>query len=324
MSFYPDSFTLTTPSDREIAVTRDFHAPREVVFDAFTKPELVRRWLLGPPGWTMPVCEIDLRVGGRYRYVWHKASTGEEMGMGGEFRHVARPSKLVATEKFDHAWYPGEALDTTTFEERAGITTVRLVVRYETKEARDTATRSGMEKGMAAGYDRLEQIIAAPAGDTAGRSLIDEPSTSEMPAIQAAAIHLTIPRDQIQQVMGPGIGEVMEAVQAQGVGPAGPWFTHHLKMEPGTFDFEICVPVSAPVKPVGRVEPREFPARQIAQTTYRGPYDELGPAWGELDEWMKAQGHSPAPDLFEVYVAGPESGPDSANWRTELRRPLRT
>src|SRR5450755_3271003 len=130
--FYPDSFKVSTPTDYEIQVTRDFHAPRELVFDAFTKPELVRRWLLGPDGWTMPICEIDLRVGGLYRYVWRKESTGMEMGMGGVFREVIRAEKLVATEKFDDAWYPGEALDTTIFEDQgSGTTKVRLTVLYE-------------------------------------------------------------------------------------------------------------------------------------------------------------------------------------------------
>ena len=163
MLFYPESFTVSTPSDREVEVRRDFNAPRQLVFDAFTKPELVSRWLLGPDGWTMPVCEIDLRVGGAYRYVWRKESTGTEMGMGGVFREVVRPAKLVATEQFDEAWYPGEAVDTTVFEEKGEMTKVTLTVLYESKEARDAATRSGMERGMIAGYNRLEQVLASLA-----------------------------------------------------------------------------------------------------------------------------------------------------------------
>jgi len=161
MLFYPQTFKLSTPSDREILVERDFDAPRALVFDAFTRPDLIRRWLLGPDGWTMPVCQIDLRVGGAYRYVWRKESTGAEMGMGGTFREIVPPQKLVITEKFDDAWYPGEAINTTTFEERSGVTTVRLVVTYESREARDIASRSGMERGMIAGFDRLEQVLAA-------------------------------------------------------------------------------------------------------------------------------------------------------------------
>ncbi|MBY0506978.1 MAG: SRPBCC family protein [Bryobacteraceae bacterium] len=158
--FYPDSFKVSAPSDLEIEITRDFHAPRALVFDAFTKPALVRRWLLGPPGWTMPVCEIDLRVGGAYRYVWRKEGVSD-MGMGGLFREVSAPRRLVATERFDDSWYPGDALDTTVFTELGEITKVTVTVRYESKEARDTARRSGMEHGMAAGYDRLEELLRA-------------------------------------------------------------------------------------------------------------------------------------------------------------------
>src|SRR6185503_10544390 len=159
--FYPDSFKVSTPTDREIQVIRDFNAPRQLVFDAFTKPELVRRWLLGPPGWTMPLCEIDLKVGGAYRYLWRHANNEREMGMGGVFREIVSPERLVATEKFDESWYPGEALDTTVFVEEGDITKVTITVLYESKEARDTASRSGMESGMAAGYNRLEEILSS-------------------------------------------------------------------------------------------------------------------------------------------------------------------
>jgi uncharacterized protein YndB with AHSA1/START domain len=158
--FYPDSFKVSTPSDREIQVSRDFHAPRQLVFDAFTQPDLVRRWLLGPPGWTMPVCEIDLRVGGAYRYVWRKAGV-KDMGMGGMFREIVSPERLVATERFDESWYPGDALDTTVFAQEGEITKVKITVLYESKEARDTASRSGMEQGMAAGYNRLEELLSS-------------------------------------------------------------------------------------------------------------------------------------------------------------------
>ena len=157
--FYPSSFNVSAPTDREIQVTRDFNAPRELVYDAFTKPELVRRWLLGPPGWTMPICEIDLKVGGAYRYVWRKQGE-KDMGMGGIFREIVAPQRIVATEKFDESWYPGEALDTTVFIEQAGITTITITILYESKEARDIARRSGMEQGMAAGYARLEELLS--------------------------------------------------------------------------------------------------------------------------------------------------------------------
>ena len=156
--YFPDSFKISLPTDCEILIQRDFHAPRQLVFDAFTKPELVRQWLLGPSGWTMPVCEIDLRVGGRYRYVWRKDGV-KDMGMGGVFREIVVPARLVATEKFEDSWYAGEALDTTVFVEAGDITKLELTVLYESKETRDTASKSGMERGMVAGYNRLEEML---------------------------------------------------------------------------------------------------------------------------------------------------------------------
>ena len=151
---------VTTQGDREIVMTRVLDAPRSMVFDAFTKPELVRRWLLGPEGWSMPVCEIDLRVGGKYRYVWRHAK-GQEMGMGGEFREIAPPERIVSTEKFDEAWYPGEAVGTLVLTERDGKTTVTQIVLYQSREARDAVLKSPMESGVAAGYNRLAELLAS-------------------------------------------------------------------------------------------------------------------------------------------------------------------
>lgn len=153
---------VTTPSPREIAMSREFDAPAQLVYDAHTKPELVRQWLLGPPGWSFLVCEMDVRVGGKYRWVWRNEN-GTTMGMGGEYREVVRAERIVATEKFDQAWYPGEADVTTTFVERAGRTTVTMTVRYESQEARDGVLKSGMETGVKAGYERLAEVLATRA-----------------------------------------------------------------------------------------------------------------------------------------------------------------
>ena len=152
---------LTTPSDREIAMTRVFDAPRQLVFDAHTKPDLVRQWLLGPPGWSMPVCEMDVWVGGKYRYVWRHDREGTEMGMGGVYREIVAPERIVNTEKFDESWYPGEAVDTLVLVEQRGKTTLTLTVRYESWEARDAVLKSGMESGVAASYDRLAELLAS-------------------------------------------------------------------------------------------------------------------------------------------------------------------
>jgi uncharacterized protein YndB with AHSA1/START domain len=156
----PMALQIATPSDREVVITREFDAPRDLVFDCHTRPELVRRWLLGPPGWTMPVCEIDLRVGGKYRYVW-RGPNGEEMGMGGTFREVARPERLASSELFDEDWTGGETLATTEFTEHGGRTTAKVTVLYASKEAREGALATGMTEGMEAGYQRLDELLAA-------------------------------------------------------------------------------------------------------------------------------------------------------------------
>jgi uncharacterized protein YndB with AHSA1/START domain len=161
-----ESFKLATRGDREIVMTRDFDAPRRMVFGALTKPELVKRWLLGPPGWTMPVCEIDPRVGGAYRFQW-RGPDGTEMGTRGVCREIVPPERFVTTERFDNPWYPGEALVTYVLAERGGITTLTLTVLYESREARDGVLKSGMEKGVAMSYDRLEQLLTSlPAQGT--------------------------------------------------------------------------------------------------------------------------------------------------------------
>jgi uncharacterized protein YndB with AHSA1/START domain len=109
----------------------------------------------------MPVCEIDLRVGGAYRYVWRQISDGREMGMGGVYREISAPERVVATEKFDEAWYSGEAVGTLVLVEHGGITTITQTLLYQSREARDGVLKSGMEKGVAASYDRLEEVLAS-------------------------------------------------------------------------------------------------------------------------------------------------------------------
>ena len=146
--------------DRQIVITRAFEAPRRLVFDAFSRPELVRQWLLGPPGWSMPICEIDFRVGGRYRYLWRNES-GAEMGVGGVYREIVAPARIVATETFDQAWYPGEAVGTVVLTEQGGKTLLTQTILYESREARDSVVASPMERGLAASYGRLENLLVS-------------------------------------------------------------------------------------------------------------------------------------------------------------------
>ena len=153
---------VTTPTDREIVLTRVFDAPRHLVFEAHTKPELLKRWLHGPDGWLLTVCEIDLRVGGKYRYVWSHTD-GREMGMGGVYREIVPPERIVTTEIFDEDWTGGEVLGTLTLSEQNGKTTLTNTLLYPSKDARDGVLKSGMEHGVAASYDRLEGVLAPVA-----------------------------------------------------------------------------------------------------------------------------------------------------------------
>lgn len=148
---------VTTPSDRAIQVTRTFDAPAQLVFEFHTTPELVSRWLLGPPGWSMPVCDIDLTVDGRYRYVWRSEENGSEFGVGGRFQEISAPTRLVTVEQMDGA--PGEALCTLTFAEKDGRTTLTTLMQFDSPALRDAALQSGMTDGMSMSYDRLEENL---------------------------------------------------------------------------------------------------------------------------------------------------------------------
>ena len=153
------TLTVTTPSEQEIAMTRVFDAPRSLVFDAWTKPELLKRWLGVFGGWELAVCEIDLKVGDTYRFVW-RGPDGAEMGMRGVYREIVAPERIVATESFDDPWYPGEALDTIVLVEQGGKTTVTTTVLYGSPEARDAVLKTPMARGVAAGYDKLAELLA--------------------------------------------------------------------------------------------------------------------------------------------------------------------
>jgi uncharacterized protein YndB with AHSA1/START domain len=149
---------VTTPSEREITVVRTFDAPRELIWDCHTKPELLKRWMLGPPGWSMPVCEIDLRVGGAYRYRWRSDADGTEFGSSGVHREIVPFERIVTTEHMEG--FDGEAVNTLTFAEAGGRTLVSTNMLFATKAARDDALQSGMSDGMAMGFDRLDDLLA--------------------------------------------------------------------------------------------------------------------------------------------------------------------
>lgn len=154
---------VSLSGDREIVITRRFEAPRERVFDALIRPELVRRWLSGPAGWSLVLCRIDARPGGRYRYIWH-GPDGAEMGMHGFFREVTVPERIVARETFDYGCeaQSGEQRVSMTLAEDGAGTVLTTAVCYPSKAARDAVLAGDMKNGLAAGYARLEDLLADP------------------------------------------------------------------------------------------------------------------------------------------------------------------
>ena len=148
---------VTTPTGREIVLTRVFEAPRHLVFEAFTRPELLQRWF-GPRGWSLAVCEVDLRVGGGFRFLL-RGPDGRQMGMRGVYREIVPPERPVHMESFDD--YPGESQVTAVFTEQGGRTTLTATVLYPSREVRDMVLKSGMEHGAAESYDRLAELLAS-------------------------------------------------------------------------------------------------------------------------------------------------------------------
>lgn len=155
-----ESLRITTPTPRETVVTREFDAPRRLVFDALTKPELLRRWY-GMPGWTMVVCEIDLRVGGAFRFL-SRRDTGKDVGQRGEYREIVPPERLVNTERWED-WDAGDCLVTTVLTEEGGRTTLTSTVLYPSEKVRDTILASGLRHGAEALYGQLDAFLASGA-----------------------------------------------------------------------------------------------------------------------------------------------------------------
>ena len=157
--------------------------------------------------------------------------------------------------------------------------------------------------------------------------MIETPQVAETEPQHYASLHLTVPREEIRTVMGPGVREVYSAIAAQGIAPSGRWFTHHFKRPGEVFDFEICVPVSRPIVASGRVEPAVWPGMKVARTIYHGDYDKgehegLAGAWPKFLCWIAEMRFNSTDDLWERYIVGPETSSNPADWRTELIRPL--
>ena len=156
---FGDPLTVTTPTDTQIVITRQFDAPRHLVFACYTQPALIRRWLNGAEGWIMTVCEFDARVGGRYRYEW-KAPDGYVMGMGGVVTAFEPVSHVASAELFDDDWTGGETVSKLDFDETSGRTTLVNTITYASKDGRDGALKTPMAEGMEFGYKKLDTVLA--------------------------------------------------------------------------------------------------------------------------------------------------------------------
>jgi len=153
--------------------------------------------------------------------------------------------------------------------------------------------------------------------------MIGTPEITETRPRAAAVIHVTVSRDEIRTVMPVAIREILATLSSQGIAPVGPLFDHHLKTSEQAFDFEVGFPIVSPIQPTGRVKNGELPGARIARVVMSGDYEGLAVAWAEFREWMKREGHMGRGDFWQIFTAGPESSPDSANWRTELCLPLK-
>lgn len=310
--------SIVTEGDTHVVVTRRFAAPPHAVFRAHTEPKLVQQWMLGPEGWTMPVCLSDARVGGRIRYEWSDGKGGG-FYLTGEYLELEPFSRIVHVERMH---MPGPTPDNhveTRFEADGAGTLLTMRMTLPSAEVRAAMLATGMEYGMEASYARLEGMAGSPDF----KVKLDPPQILDVAAQPAAVIHLNIARSEMPQMFGPAAGELFTTLAAQGVEPVGAIFAHHFKMPPGRFDFELGIKVAAPVTAAGRVKPGELPAARVARTVYTGPYEGLPDAWNAFMGWIEAAGHTPAEDLWELYSVGPQSTPDPAGWRTELTRPLK-
>jgi len=153
------TLNVATPSDTEIVMTRAFDAPRGLVFDAYTRPAMLRGWL-GGAEWTIDVCEVDLRVGGDYRWTWHNAK-GKQICERGTYREIVPGARIVAASAFDEPWYPGNCVETIAFASQGDATVLTTTLRYDTREARDIALNAGLTRGLTESYERLDAVLAA-------------------------------------------------------------------------------------------------------------------------------------------------------------------
>ncbi len=304
---------VTTPNDLDIVMVREFNAPADLVYQALTRPELVQLWF-APEGWTFAQCDIDLRVGGDWRFVT-TSPDGTPLGTSGKYTELT-PHRIAFTKQFDD--YPGETLVSTVLTEQSGKTHLTTTVHYTSQPIRDAVLQHGWTPFYIAAFDNLDGVLNSRKGLT----MIDAPQILTTSTQKVAKIHLTVPSSEIRTHMGAGLKEVRQVLADQGVKASGAWLTHHFTVPDQTFDFEICVPVDQDITPQGRVTAGELRVTKAARTVYRGDYSGLGQGWGEFMGWIRDEALPTAGDFWEVYSVGPDDSANPSDWQTELTCPL--
>ena len=260
---------LTTEGDRHVIVTRRFAAPPEAVYRAHTEPALIQKWMLGPAGWTMPVCVIDARPGGKIRFEWSDGN-GNGFALTGECVELTPYTRLVHVERMhlpDPT--PDNHVETTFTPDGDGGTLLTIRMTLPDARTRAAMLATGMEHGMEASYNRMEAVCAGEQADAAGAEgqfrLHGTPRVVTTEPRLTATIRMHIPRNEMMTRFGPAVQELAAALAAQGIPPAGSAFAHHFRMTPGVFDFEVGFVTPKPVQPAG-ASPRASGRRSAAPT----------------------------------------------------------
>lgn len=174
MSTFFETTEVSLPSDTAVQVRRSFRAPRALVWRAHTEPSLFQRWMLGPPGWSMSICEMDVRPGGAFRCIWRSDADNNAFGVHGVYREVLAPGRLVHTEFYDPGDVGGDvgegSLQTLDLQERDGVTTLTSLMEFRSRESRDAAVATGMTDGMEQSFAQLDAVIAKDFGSAPSKS----------------------------------------------------------------------------------------------------------------------------------------------------------
>jgi uncharacterized protein YndB with AHSA1/START domain/effector-binding domain-containing protein len=337
---YSPQFMVRAEGEREIVISRSFKAPRALVFDCWTKPELFARWFVRP-GWTVPVLEMDVRPGGAYRYVMRQ-DDGSEFTMQGEYREVLRPERLVSTIAFEGfkevGWRPEDAtISVIELVDEAGGTLMTMTQMYPSQDVRDQ-TLNFMETQPGAsgadGYDRLADLVEEREPDS------EDVEVRLLPARPMISIRATVKVADLAATMDDRFSALREYLERHGVRPAGaPFVRYHSFPDIGPdtegageleTDVEEGVPVTQPVPGEGRIASGELPGGPAVTTGYTGVPEGLGAAYARIRAWLTEHGEEPTGPAWEVYYfvdlegfEGHASLPNRATWLHRIVQPIK-